>query len=479
MSYRELLARQPDLPDDWFNLGWLLRQQGDGQAALQAYAEALRRGVSGPEEVHLNRAVIFNELLRDDAAAESELRQALALAPRYLPALLNLGNLHEELGRRAEAIDCYRQLLDRCAGAGPPQYRLPALARLAHLVPPADVHDPALRALEAAAQQSDAAIDDRVAVLFALGRACDHLGLRERAFAAFAAANALAATQAPRYDPGQAERQTAAIIDTFPRPEPQRPNTRNWRTPLFIIGMFRSGSTLLEQVLAGHPAMHPGGEIEFLPRLMKSELHPFPLAVRELVPAQFGVLAERYGQALHQQFGAALAAGRWLTDKRPDNWRLVGLIKRMFPDARFVNTVRDPRDIGLSIWTQHLDLRQLPHASDLAAIGHHQGEYRRLLAHWRTLYPTDICDFDYDAFVRAPRETLEPLLQWLGLSWHEDCLAFHARREHSVRTASYWQVRRPLYGEASGRWRHYAEYLQPLLTALDRAGVRVDPLTTR
>jgi hypothetical protein len=119
---------------------------------------------------------------------------------------------------------------------------------------------------------------------------------------------------------------------------------------------------------------------------------------------------------------------------------------------------------------QHLNPQVTPYACDLADIGHYYGQYRRLMTHWRGLYGADILDFDYDAFVRDPRTSLERLLAFLGLPWHEPCLDFHTLR-NTVKTASYWQVRRPLYADASGRWRRYRAHLGPLMGALSVAGV--------
>lgn len=476
-AYRRLLARWPALPDDWFNLAWLLRRLGRAEDALKAYGQALAHGIGGAEEVHLERAIVYSELLRRDAEAEAELKQALTLAPGFAPALLNLGNLHEEYGRREAAIECYERLLaliPSSATAPQAQWRLQALARLAHLRPPLSSEDPLLLALEQAAGAFGVPPDVRATALFAQGRALDALQLPERAFAAFAVANAAASQGARAYDPAAAERLTAelkaafATAVTVSRPGPDL--TAQTRPPLFICGMFRSGSTLLEQALAAHPQIEAGGEIEFLPRLVASTLAPFPQSLQTLSASCLADYASQYLAHLRQQFPDALQAGRLLTDKRPDNFRLIGLIKHLFPDARFVHTVRDPRDVGLSIWMHHLDPRQLPHACDLAAIGHHYGQYVQLMNHWQALYPDSILAFDYDRFVGAPRATLEPVLEWLGLAWHDDCLEFH-RRQQSVRTASYWQVRRPLYGEASGRFRRYGTLLDPLLRSLRQAGV--------
>ncbi len=240
--------------------------------------------------------------------------------------------------------------------------------------------------------------------------------------------------------------------------------------PVFICGMFRSGSTLVEQALAAHPAVTAGGELNLLNRIAEIDLAPFPQSLRTLSDERASTLADDYRRELIRRFPQSAVEGSIVTDKRPDNYLRIGLIKKLFPDARIVHTVRDPVDTCLSVYFQHIDQRLVGYASDLADAGHYFGQYRRMMAHWKSIYPGDIFDFDYDAFVREPRPALSGLLEFLGLPWNERCLEFHTVK-NSVKTASYLQVRRPLYRDSSGRRRHYEAHLAPLLDALRDAGV--------
>ena len=161
--------------------------------------------------------------------------------------------------------------------------------------------------------------------------------------------------------------------------------------------------------------------------------------------------------------------GERVTDKRPDNFLYIGLIKSLFPDAKIVHTVRDPLDNCLSIYFLHLD-HGMSYALDLADIAHYYAQYRRLMAHWKTLYGADIFDLDYDALVREPRPAIERLTQFCGLEWEEACLSFE-QAARAVKTASVWQVRERLYQRSSGRWRNYAAHIAPLQTYLRKAGI--------
>lgn len=476
---RQMLATRPESTEGWYELGYLLKAEGNYDDALVAYGQALARGVTRPEEVHLNRAVIYSDHLRRDEQAEQELEAALALAPGYVPALLNRGNLHEERGERDAALGCYDRILASASGTdtGYQDLCCEALARSAQLRPPTSVDDPLIRQLHEAAT---AAVRHgsvvRANLLFALGRAYDSLNEFDLAFDAYAKGNRCLLRQSGRpYDRARSSRLTDALIESFAAANPGEcaavPETGV--APLFICGMFRSGSTLIEQALAAHPRVTAGGELDYLLRLAASSLAPFPQSMATIDPHRDAAFADEYRAHLASLFPEG-SAGSFITDKRPDNFLLIGLIKRLFPAAKIIHTTRHPIDNGLSIFMQHLDHRVAGYSSDLGDIGHYYGEYRRLMAHWKALYPESIFDFDYDAFVREPTPALQRLYGFLGLDWDDRYLEFHKLR-NTVKTGSYWQVRRPLYGSASGRWRNYDAHLGALRQALRDAGVALDP----
>ncbi|MBL8544615.1 MAG: sulfotransferase [Hyphomonadaceae bacterium] len=456
-AYVEALRRWPHMADSWYNLGYVQRQLGKYDAALHAYQQAIDRGASQPEEIRLNRAVIFADHVHDDAAAERELREALRLSPRYLPALLNLGNLQEDRGQRGEARACYERVLELAPRDSE------ALARLANVSSFKDASDPLIARLQAALDRPDLAAAEKASAAFALGRALDSTGAFGAAFGAYTRANAFSRASfgaAARYDRAAQERFIDRIIAAFPQaPAPSATHAK--RAPVFICGMFRSGSTLTEQILAGHPRITAGGELAFLPRLVQQRLAPFPEAAARLDAAAAAQLAGEYRAMLERSFpGADL-----VTDKRPDNFLYIGLIKRLFPEAKIVHTVRHPLDNILSIYFLHLD-PSMSYALDLEDAAHYYREYRRLMRHWKKLFGDDILDVSYDDLVRNPEAEVGALLAFLGLEWSDACLAFQARK-NSVKTASVWQVREPLYQRASGRWRHYATQLAPAAAYLE------------
>ena len=453
-AYERLLARWPDLPESWYNLAVLQRKARRFDAALASYQQALDRGVSRPEEAHLNRGVIYSDYLRQDAAAERELHTALALNPDYLPALVNLANLKEDLGQRDEALALYERILALEPGS------CDGLARYAELKSVSGPDDSLVERLTRALAQPRATSAEKARLGFALGKFLDARGAYDQAFAAYVAANrnsrASAGPRAVLYDRRQQELFVDQLIETFARDRTPVAAPPPSAHPIFICGMFRSGSTLTEQVLASHSRVTAGGEIDFLPTLVQTELAPFPARMAQMAPRPLEQLAARYLASLSRQFPGAPQ----VTDKRPDNFLYIGLIKSLFPNARIIHTTRDALDNCLSIFFLHLD-HSMSHALDLMDTAHYYRQYRRLMAHWKSLFGADILDFDYDAFVREPRPAVEKLLAFCGLDWEEDCMSFH-RAKGAVKTASVWQVREPLYQRSSGRWRNYARQLDPL-----------------
>ena len=293
IAHRQLVALRPDLADAWFNLAYLQRCARSFEEALESYDRAIRAGVRGPEEAHLNRAVILSDHLDRPEEAERELRTAAALSPGNIPILLNLGNLYEDLGAAAAARDAYSQVLRISPANGRAAARLAVIdiveGRAAEAVP-------RLRALLAQALPAE----DAAEVGFALGTALDALGDFDGAFEAFRRANEASRASAPPpgivYDPTASEKLIDAVIAAFPAPAPEASADRPDRggSPIFVCGMFRSGSTLAEQILGRHSQVTPGGELEFLPALVQQRLRPYPQAAASASPELIADLRREY-----------------------------------------------------------------------------------------------------------------------------------------------------------------------------------------
>ena len=457
--YRQALAEEPARPEDWFNLAVSLRRAGEDEAALEAYDQALNYGVSGPEEVYLNRAVILSDQLNRPAEARQALKTALEIRPDYAAALLNLGNLHEEQGEAPGATACYEQLLS--LRQLDPNHRARALARLTHLRPPKAVEDPIFDSLSKAASQPGLDPVIAASLHLARARALDRLDEVDSAFKAMARGKALLARVGAPYRPAQVEARVDELIRAFPDVESMPATAQSDRPrPVFILGLYRSGSSLVEQMLSAHPDVVTGGELDILPRLFGNPFSSDHRRELGLDDVKLDELRSRYWQLLGQRFDG-LDQAQVVTDKRLDNHFLVGVLARLFPDARFVHTSRYPIDNALSIFMQDLDTHWVPYANRLEDIAHFSIQTRRLIDHWNQVLPGRVIECQYDELVREPEPVLRNLLEFLDLPWEPRCLNFH-RQAGAVKTASYWQVRQPLYTRASGRWERYAKHLEPL-----------------
>lgn len=456
-ALRQMTGIRPEHADSWFNLGYVLRQTRIYPDALEAYAEALRRGVAGPEAVHVNRAAMLSEYLGQLEEAERELRAAIGKNPSFLPAWLNLGGLMEDIGDADRAADAYRRALSLAPGNGRARARLSAIN-----VHKGDVQA-ALRDLESQLRLGADSQDDMAELLFAFGNTLDAAGRFPEAFAAIAQANQINHAIRPsrqRYNPRDQEQVVDALIASFPAQSDQIADRRDDRV-IFICGMFRSGSTVIEQLIGRHPLVQIGGELELIPALVHEHLLPYPATLRAMGAATIQRLREQYLRSIDSSFPDA----RHVTDKRPDNFLHIGLIKTLFPDARIVHTVRNPLDTILSIYFMNF-AAAINYSDQLGDILHYVIQYRRLMEHWQTIYGADIVTIDYDELVQSPEATIAKAIDALGFPAHA-AVTGPSGSGTVIRTPSNWKARSKLHSQSSGRWKNYSAELAPVRSALD------------
>jgi tetratricopeptide (TPR) repeat protein len=237
--------------------------------------------------------------------------------------------------------------------------------------------------------------------------------------------------------------------------------------PVFIIGMPRSGSTLVEQILSSHPQVHGAGEVKYLSRAIGQlrdrlpSLPKYPQMMAKITPSQLDMVAKKYLEALTAGAGDA----KRVTDKLLTNYFFVGLIHLLYPKAKFVNTLRDPVDTCLSGFTK-LFKDDMPHSYDLAELGRYYCKYRELMEHWNKVLPEGVLtSVQYEDVVADTETQAKALIDFIGLKWDRKCLDFH-KSDRPVKTASVAQVRKPIYKTAVQRWKKYGDGLQPLIDAV-------------
>lgn len=383
------------------------------------------------------------------ALDQGELETALALYERAsaLGSAEALGGWIAILERRGELQEA-GALLERHPDAlrSSPRLRITAARLLRRL----GRSDEAIELLQSAGlERLTPAL--RASVLFALGDALDQRREARRAFACWQEANEL---RGLCFDARAHVARVDAILASNSRADFARlPRATNADDrPVFLVGAPRSGSTLVEEILATQAAVHAAGELDDVPELART-------LARESRTA-LDAAARRY----LARFDGLGPRPRRITDKLPHNAFFLGEIAQMFPAARVVYVTRDPLDAGLSIFARDFHATH-DYATDLGAIGVFLREHRRLLEHWREHLPLALLELSYERLVEHPADTARALFDFLGLAWDPAALRFH-ESERVARTASYAQVRRPLYRSAVGRWRAYAEWLAPLRAAL-------------
>jgi tetratricopeptide (TPR) repeat protein len=405
------------------------------------------------EAQHNLGAVAQSLELWDEAAAAYE--RALALRANAAETRRNLAIVLAILGRVDEAVAHHRQLL------GEPAMSAWALTRLA-LLRPAAVSDGELERLRAAVHSPDTDAESRVGLLFGQGEVLERRGDAAGAFAAFAAGNRLkrAALQADGVDIAGligAHAEAARVVMARFTPEllrRRRGEGLSTAAPIFIVGMPRSGSTLLEQILSSHPQVAALGETAALPPLLE---RGFPEG-----RAETRALARRYLDAMRAR---GWRGGGRFVDKTLENYLHVGAIALMFPQAVILHAVRGPLDTCLACYRQ-LFARGSETLYDLADIGAEYVTYRRVMEHWRAALPGRVVDVDHEALVADPEQRIRQLVtDACGLPWHGACLRFH-EAARPVRTASSGQVREPIFTTSVARWRRYEAELGPLMAAL-------------
>jgi tetratricopeptide (TPR) repeat protein len=489
--YEQALVIAPDDAQVHCDLGTALQTLGRCQEAMGHYTRALAI-TPAFAKVHNN----FGNLLQRSGAPQRAIahyQQALAIAPDYTAAHCNLGSALLSLNRCADAIIHYDKALAIDAdfaeahhGAGIALQALgalekavAALERAVRLAPHrTDFHltlaqskrftadDPRLAALEILARNLPAlSADAQIALHFALGKAYADLAQHRRSFRHLVAGNALK-RYCIAYDEGQTLKRFADIRATF-TPDLMRTYRgvgEPSAVPLFVVGMPRSGTTLIEQILASHSRVFGAGEIsDFRESIPDVDTNAAVIAIPEAV---FSAPAlRRLGSRYLARLRANAPTAERIVDKMPANFALLGLIHLALPNARIIHAHRDPIDTCLSCFSL-LFVGEQPYAYDLGELGRYYRSYQALIDHWRGVLPPDVLlEVRYEDIIDDLEGQARRILAHCGLSWEETCLDFQQARR-SVLTASCVQVRQPPYHDSVGRWRRYANELKPLLQAL-------------
>jgi tetratricopeptide (TPR) repeat protein len=450
VSYQRALALLPDYVDAHSNLGTVLLAQQRVEEAIVQFERALALNPNHAT-AHNN---LGNALLKRDRMdeAQTHYERALALKPDYANAHNNLGNVLKEQGRFDDAMSHYGRAIALKPDYGEAHLNRAELKRFKR----DDEELVALKALEASV---DLPPDKAVFVHFALGKALDDAGDYDGAFEHLRRGNAL-----KRQQIDYQERRALDLVDriraTFDRALFDRFGQAGEasRAPIFVLGMPRSGSTLVEQILASHPQIYGGGELTILEKMDAAGL--YNLGDPSGDAAQWRSLGETYLSQLPKIPDGKVR----IVDKLPGNFLRIGLIRLMLPNARIIHTCRHPVDTCLSCYSK-LFTDGLLFSYDLGELGRYYRSYSGLMEHWRTVLPGYVLDVSYEDVVADLEGQARRIIAYCGLAWDDRCVSFH-QTIRTVRTASSVQVRQPLFRGSIDRWRRYESHLGPLIAEL-------------
>ena len=460
-SLRRALAVETRNDKIHLHLGSALLDQHKIDEAAQAAKAALAINPSNHDTVILLGRIAFER--GDLAGALLHYRRAIALKPDLPDAYNNMGNALKDLGRLAEAEQAFLKAVEldpKLAGA----YVNLADSRKF------TADDPHLAAMQALERQDGLSITDRMHLNFALGKAYadldDHAGSFEHLIAGNAQKRARIAYDEPATTGLFARIETAF---TAARIAALSGRGEASSVPIFVLGMPRSGTTLVEQILASHRDVHGAGELDILDGILAGVGGPdgTRLAFPEFVASADGAMLEAIGGRYVAALRKLAPDAQRVTDKMPSNFFFAGIIHLALPNARIIHTVRDPVDTCVSCFSKLFSAEQ-NHTYDLGELGRYHRRYQALMAHWHRVLPQGrILDVRYEDVVADLAAQAQRILDHCGLDWDPRCLDFH-RTERPVRTASAAQVRKPIYQGAVGRWRVHEPYLGPLLAELIR-----------
>ena len=452
--FRRALEIQPNLPEIHNNLGNALMDLTQLAEAESSYRQAL---VLKPDfaSAFIGLSMTLRAMGRSDEA-EASCRRAVELAPDNAEALTFMAEFPADRGDFADAERLFRQAISidpdlPVAWAGIPRFRKMGSADAEWL---------------AAAQRligKDLPVRHEISLRFAVGKYYDDVQDYEQAFANYRRANNLVRQYGLKYDRQRLSQLVDQKIGLYNSMwlDGKRSGGITSQRPVFVIGMPRSGTTLIEQILASHPAGYGAGELAYWNAAAAAYE---PSAIKSNTrPGEVSMYGESYLELLQ---GLAPNAVR-VVDKMPANFMNLGLIHAALPEARIIHVRRHPVDTCLSIYFQNFSMA-LPYANDLEDLAHYYAEYQRIIAHWQTVLPADrLLEIQYETLIDEPEVWSRRLVDFIGLPWDPRCLEFYAAGR-SVTTASKWQVRQKINRSSVDRWRNYEQHIGPLRTLANR-----------
>ncbi len=454
--FEKALTIKKDFVEAHYNLGNALCFLGEFEKSIQHFEQVIKRNPTFPEAYN-NLGNVYKELGQQEKAVEYY-EKAISVRPDYIEAYNNLGITLVELGRQSDAVSMYESAI-----------RLkPNYAEAYHnlsIVKPDQKYIPEIQKLLDRTGTSD---EEAMRYHFALGNIYYNDNDYKNSFEHFRDANQLNRKKIT-YSAHEHSAYIDKLINIYTKKYFQeiREFGSGSEIPVFIIGMPRSGTTLLEQVLSTHPDIYGAGELAFFTHLEKNieDETIGSVSYPECMVSCSNSVIKDYSEKYINELENVIGSNRFVIDKMPDNFLRLGLIKTLFPKSRIIHCKRNVFDVCTSIYINYFTEGAMEYAYDMQEIGKYCSDYIRLMKHWHDVFESDIYEIEYEELVTEQEKVTRHLIEFLGLEWNEKCLNFHENKR-SVKTASNVQVRRPIYKSSIDNWKKYDQYLEPLIDIL-------------
>ena len=459
-AYRALVAEKVQAPHPYCNLAQICDQSERFEEARRLWSAALAID-PGSVQARMGLAAHYEMLGKGDKAIEC-CQQVLARQPGFVPARYLMANQFKARGEFAEAAAMYQEILARQPDYTQAHFTYSGIHRYR------DAGDPHIGTMRGLLESGRLSTEQRVQLAFALSKAFEDLEDYPQAFRFLELGNSLRRDTFDYTIDSDADL-IGNIMRTFNREDISRlqVDANPSKRPIFIVGMVRSGTSLVEKILSSHTDVFGAGELQYVFRLAGT------LFLKESLRYQFAPLGTypartfpTFAKAYLEKVELLDSRSPRVTDKMPFNMMMIGLIKIALPNAKIIHCVRDARDTCLSIYRQNFTTGNYRFAYDLTSLGQFHNLYRQLMRHWHDVFPGAIYDINYESLTQNPEQEIRQLVDACELEWQEECLHFH-KSPGVVKTASYYQVRQPMYTSSVNLWQKYEAFLQPLLDALD------------
>ncbi len=457
-SFRRAVDIYPTHPLLLSNLGNALQAQGVNEEAIRWLTKAI---VQNPDfaDAHYNLGNAFIELNEIDEATCSY-QKAIECNPKHRYAHHGLGNALSAQGEIDMAIAAYRKSIELNPGLTQAHRSLSKNRKFCD-------YDDDIRAMDALYLEGGLSSEQKMHLVFALGKAYEDIGEFGKAIDYFCEATSLKRASL-EYSISEAEALFEKIKVAFPAASvaDQKSSGNSDPTPIFIVGMPRSGTSLVEQILASHPEVFGAGELFVLQDLVgevstKYSLGDYPGCFYGMDSGIYQELGSEYIARIRRFSNDA----RYITDKMPHNFLRIGLIKRALPGARIIHCSRSPMDNCLSLFKNYFAAGH-NYSYDMTELGQYYKLYLGLMQYWRDTLPGSFYELNYESLVTDQEDQVRQLLSYCNLLWHDACLDFH-KTNRKIGTASNAQVRRRIYTDSVGLWERYGNQLGPLREAID------------